>query len=68
MVPWFVEPTTRTVGRVGGLLAASVLSVLGIRRFQQRRRRKVGERISMPSLEFTSTELELRAVENPKGR
>lgn len=57
----------RTVGGIGGLLAASVLSVLGIRRFQQRRRRKVGERISMPSPEITSTELELRAVENPKG-
>lgn len=62
-----MRPTTRTVGGVGGLLAASVLSVLGIRRFQQRRRRKVGERISIPSLEITSTELELRAVENPKG-
>lgn len=57
----------RTVGGIGGLLAASVLSILGIRRFQQRRRRKVGERISMPSPEITSTELELRAVENPKG-
>lgn len=57
----------RTVGGIGGLLAASILSVLGIRRFQQRRRRKVGERISMPSPEITSTELELRAVENPKG-
>ena len=57
----------RTVGGIGGLLAASILGVLGIRRFQQRRRRKVGERISMPAPEITSTELELRAVENPKG-
>lgn len=57
----------RTVGGIGGLLAASILGVLGIRRYQQRRRRKVGQRISMPAPEITSTELELRAVENPKG-
>lgn len=62
----FVSPTM-TIGGVGSLLAAGILSLLGIRRFQQRRNRKPGQRISMPDLETATTELELRAVEDPQA-
>lgn len=60
-IPW------TTVGGIGGILAAGLLSVLGIRRLKQRRRRLPGQRISMPSEELSTMELELRAVENPMG-
>lgn len=57
----------RTAGGIGALMAAGLLSVLGFRRAQQRRRRKMGQRISMPTVEASTIELELRAVENPNG-
>lgn len=57
----------RTAGGIGALLAAGLLGVLGLRRAKQRRRRRPGQRISMPSTEATEMELELRAVENPMG-
>lgn len=57
----------RTIGGVGALLAAGLLSVLGWRRLQQRRSRKPGRRIAMPAADISATELELRAVENPTG-
>lgn len=56
-----------TAGGITGFLAAGLLTVLGIRRVKQRRRRKPGQRISMPSEEITPMELELRTVENPMG-
>lgn len=56
-----------TAGGISGFLAAGLLTVLGIRRVKQRRRRKPGQRISMPSEEITPMELELRTVENPMG-
>jgi LysM repeat protein/DNA-binding SARP family transcriptional activator len=59
--PWM------TIGGIGGILAAGLLSVLGIRRLKQRRRRLPGQRISMPTEELSTMELELRAVENPMG-
>ena len=62
----FASPTM-TIGGIGSLLAAGILSLLGIRRFQQRRNRKPGQRISMPDLQTATTELELRAVEDPQG-
>lgn len=62
----FASPI-RTAGGIGGVLAAGILSALWIRRIKQRRRRKPGQRISMPSEELTPMELELRAVENPMG-
>ncbi|GAB3599695.1 hypothetical protein GCM10027586_02040 [Kineococcus gypseus] len=55
----------RTVGGVGALLAAGVLSLLAARRARQQRRRRPGQRIAMPSPQDEITELELRAVENP---
>lgn len=63
----FANPTTMTAGGIGALLAAGILGLLGVRRFQQRRRRKPGERISMPAVEIATTELELRTVEDPQG-
>ena len=60
-IPW------TTVGGIGGILAAGLLSVLGIRRLKQRRLRRPGQRISMPADEISTMELELRAVENPMG-
>lgn len=54
-----------TIGGVGAIMAAGILGVLGARRFQQRRRRKPGQRIAMPSEEISTMELELRAVEDP---
>jgi len=62
----FASPTM-TIGGIGALLAAGILGLLGIRRIQQRRNRKPGQRISMPDLETATTELELRAVEDPQG-
>jgi DNA-binding SARP family transcriptional activator len=56
-----------TAGGISGFLAAGLLTVLGIRRVKQRRRRKPGQRISMPREEITPMELELRTVENPMG-
>ena len=56
----------RTLG-IGGVLAAGLLSFLGLRRVQQRRNRKPGQRIAMPAEEISTVELELRAVENPQG-
>jgi LysM repeat protein len=57
----------RTIGGVGALLAAGLLGFLGWRRRQQRRSRKPGQRIVMPTEDITAVELELRAVENPQG-
>ncbi|MCS5524770.1 LysM peptidoglycan-binding domain-containing protein [Curtobacterium flaccumfaciens pv. oortii] len=59
--PW------RTAGGIGGVLAAGLLSLLGVRRLKQLRNRRPGQRISMPAEELTTMELELRAVENPLG-
>lgn len=56
----------RTLG-IGGVLAAGLLSFLGLRRVQQRRNRKPGQRIAMPAEEISTVELELRAVETPQG-
>ncbi|MGC5173033.1 LysM peptidoglycan-binding domain-containing protein [Microbacterium sp. DT81.1] len=66
--PDWVDVVTdwRTLG-IGGVLAAGLLSFLGIRRIQQRRNRKPGQRIAMPTEEISTVELELRAVENPQG-
>ena len=64
---WTEDVFVRTAGGIGGILAAGILSILGIRRLKQRRRRKPGQRISMPSEDLTPMELELRAVENPMG-
>lgn len=59
--PW------RTAGGIGGVLAAGLLTLLGVRRLKQLRHRRPGQRISMPAEELTTMELELRAVENPLG-
>lgn len=56
-----------TLWGAGGVLAAGVLSVLGLRRLQQQRRRRAGERIAMPNADIAAAELELRAVEDPAG-
>ena len=55
----------RTLGGVGGVLAAGLLSLLGWRRLQQRRNRKPGQKIAMPAEDIGAVELELRAVETP---
>ena len=57
----------RTIGGLGAIAAAGLLSLLGIRRMKQRRRRRPGQRIAMPQGEAGTMELELRAVENPMG-
>lgn len=55
-----------TTGGIGAILAAGILSVLGIRRLKQRRARRTGERIAMPDPSPSADlELELRAVEAP---
>ncbi len=66
--PEWVDVVTdwRTLG-IGGVLAAGLLTFLGLRRIQQRRNRKPGQRIAMPAEEISTVELELRAVENPQG-
>jgi nucleoid-associated protein YgaU len=62
-----VPASTMTVGGIGALLASGILTLLGIRRFQQRRRRQPGQRIAMPEATIAMTELELRAIEDPQG-
>lgn len=57
----------RTLGGLGAIAAAGLLTLLGIRRMKQRRRRRPGQRIAMPQGEAGTMELELRAVENPMG-
>src|SRR5690606_21224780 len=57
----------RTIGGLGAIAAAGLLSLLGIRRMKQRRRRRPGQRIAMPQGAAGTMELELRAVENPMG-
>ncbi|WP_448812095.1 hypothetical protein [Agromyces bauzanensis] len=52
-----------TAGGIAGILAAGLLSALGIRRALQRRRRRSGERIAMPARELADFEHELRTVE-----
>lgn len=54
-----------TVGGVGGVLAAGLLSVLGSRRLLQRRKRARGAVLSMPEGAVADLELEMRVVENP---
>jgi len=54
-----------TGGGIAAVLAAGLLSALGIRRLQQRRRRRPGERIPMPTGADANEEFELRMVENP---
>lgn len=56
-----------TVGGIGGVLAAGLLTVLGARRLQQRRRRAKGERIALPSAEVADLEFEMRMVESPRN-
>lgn len=60
------EFPVRTIGGIGALLASGLLSVLGLRRIAQRRRRRAGERVAAPSREDENLELQLRAVEEPK--
>ena len=59
--------TVRTAGGVGALLAAGMLSLLGLKRTRQQRRRRPGQRIAMPPPDLHSAELELRMVEDPTG-
>ncbi|GAB3166112.1 hypothetical protein GCM10027059_24700 [Myceligenerans halotolerans] len=60
----------RTAAGVGGLLAAGILTLLAARRDRARRRRKPGERITLPTPRSPSAELEtdLRAVSDKLGR
>lgn len=57
----------RTVGGLGGLLAAGLLGWLGVRRLQQRRDRGPGERVPAPDEEANGIERELRAVDDSVG-
>ena len=50
---------------MGGILAAGLLTLLGWRRRQQRRNRKIGQRIQMPSEEVSLVEQSMRTVEAP---
>ncbi|MBO0608277.1 LysM peptidoglycan-binding domain-containing protein [Myceligenerans salitolerans] len=60
----------RTTAGVGGLLAAGILTLLAARRDRARRRRRPGQRISLPTPGSPSAELEtdLRAVADKLGR
>ena len=59
--------TIRTAGGVGAMLAASLLVLLGVKRTRQQRRRRPGQRITMPPPALQRTELKLRLVEDPTG-
>ncbi|BBG20667.1 putative large membrane protein (plasmid) [Actinacidiphila reveromycinica] len=49
----------------GGLLAAAVLTMLGLRRRHQQRRRGISRRIPLPTGSAAATEQALRATEHP---
>jgi nucleoid-associated protein YgaU len=59
--------TLRTAGGVGALMAAGLLTLLGLKRTRQQRRRRPGQRIAMPPPELQPVEFELRMVEDPTG-
>jgi len=54
-----------TVGGIGGLLAAGLLSLLGVRRVRQRRERKAGQRTPAVSVESAQIERRLVEVQEP---
>lgn len=54
-----------TVIGVGLLGAAGLLTLLGLKRMKQQRRRRPGHRILLPDPPLTSIELSMRAVEEP---
>ncbi len=54
-----------TLGGLGCFAAAGVLALLGVRRRRQMRRRRPGQRISLPNPEDRDAELEALAVEQP---
>ena len=56
----------KTIGSIGGLLAAGLLTVLGTKRLARLRQRRPGELVGMPAPD--DWELEMRTVENPTGR
>lgn len=57
-----VEFPSRTIGGIGSILAAGILSTLGLKRIGQRRQRNAGERVAVPPREAGS--LELRRAPN----
>jgi nucleoid-associated protein YgaU len=57
----------RTVGGVGGLLAACLVLLVGARRARQQRRRRPGERIPLPPPSVLATEARLRCVADVTG-
>jgi nucleoid-associated protein YgaU len=59
--------TVRTVGGVGALMAASLLTLLGLKRTRQQRRRRPGQRIAMPPPDLQPVELQLRMIQDPTG-
>ena len=56
---------TRTIGGLGAIACAGILSVLGLLRLRQRRRRQPGKRVNMPAGDSATVELQLRSVEDP---
>ena len=56
---------TRTIGGLGAIACAGILSVLGLLRLRQRRRRQPGKRLNMPSGDSATVELQMRSVEDP---
>jgi nucleoid-associated protein YgaU len=57
----------RTVGGVGGLLAACLVLLLAARRARQQRRRRPGQRIPLPPPSVLATEARLRSVADVAG-
>jgi hypothetical protein len=57
----------RTVGGVGGLLAAGLVLLVGARRARQQRRRSPGQRIPLPPPSVLATEARLRSVADVAG-
>jgi nucleoid-associated protein YgaU len=57
----------RTLGGVGGLLAACIVLLVGARRARQQRRRQPGQRISLPPPSVLATEARLRFVADVAG-
>lgn len=56
---------TRTIGGLGAIACAGILSVLGLLRLRQRRRRQPGKRVNMPAGDSATVELQMRSVEDP---
>lgn len=60
-----VDQVVRTAAGVGAIMAAGVISLVGVRRHRQQRLRRPGHRLPMPDVAAARTEQQMRAAADP---